>query len=175
MIKQKFIIFTVIGFMLFLGIGLVFSFYSPFQKINTQSPEYIRFSPEITKYEAKIKELGCKSGEEIYLGLAQDYKYVKAFQSALNTYKDIKKCYPDVYGTSSEKAKTLLHNQGALYEDWAYYLKTEKQQTFQAKIKYKAAIKSFSELIKTFEKTNFLSFDEKKSYEHRIQQIELKL
>lgn len=131
-----------------------------------------KYGPEIEKLSKLIAEKKCEAGDETYIGLAQDYGYIKDFKRALATYDSMSQCYPDAYQVLSDKYKLLLHNRASIYEDWGYHLKNTENDARNAEKKYQEAVKIFKSIIQTFGNTDKLNADEIRGYENRIEQIQ---
>lgn len=131
-----------------------------------------KYGPEIEKFNKLIAEKKCEAGDEVYIGLAQDYTYIKDFKKALAIYDVMSQCYPDAYQVVSDKYKLLLNNRAVIHEDWGYYLENTAQDKRGAEKKYQEAVKIFRSIIQTFGNTDKLSDDEVKNYENRIEQIQ---
>lgn len=131
-----------------------------------------KYGPEIEKFNKLINEKKCEAGDEVYIGLAQDYGYIKEFKKALATYDTLSVCYPDAYQVLSNKYMLYLNNKAALYEDWGYYLANTEKDAKSAEKKYQEAVKIYKGIIDTFKNTDKIDADGIKNYENRIEQIQ---
>jgi len=131
-----------------------------------------KYGSEIEKFNKLITEKKCQAGDEVYIGLAQDYGYIKEFKRALATYDMLPSCYPDAYQVLSNKYLLLLNNKASLYEDWGYYIANTEKNQKTAEKKYQEAVKIYKSIINTFKNTDKLDSDGVKNYENRIEQIQ---
>lgn len=131
-----------------------------------------KYGPEIEKFNKIIAEKKCEAGDEVYIGLAQDYGYIKDFKRAMATYDMLPSCYPDAYQVLSNKYLLMLNNKAALHEDWGYYLTNTVKDQKNAEKKYQEAVKIYKGIIDTFKNTDKLDADGVKNYENRVEQIQ---
>ena len=145
------------------------------KKFNSQNyviankNEYKVFSWQILEQKQQISNSWCLAWDQVYLWLAQNYKYNNEYELALLTLKNISECYPKAYNIKTEKWILLLNNIWDIYESWWYYLKEKLDTNY--KIKYQKSLDSYNKILKLFWKTKFLSEDNKKEYKLKIDRI----
>jgi len=131
--------------------------------------EYKIFSWQILNQEKQISNSWCIVWDQVYLGLAQNYKYNNEYSLSLKTLSNLAECYPKAYKIKSSKSLLLLNNIWDIYETWWYSLKEKWDNNYKAK--YQKALDSYEKILKVFKNSKDLDNDTKKWYEEKIKRV----